>query len=288
MTGYGQAQWQRAGRSVSVEVRAVNQRFLEVKLNMPREYFPWEAELRTLVQEHVARGKVDISIFRGGTNGNEVTVEANVPLAKEYVAAWRTLQQALHLSGDIDLGLLQGRSELLRVVERRGDASTEIEAVRATLKRALQVFNRDREREGRALTRDMNTRVQRLRQLQKGISRRVTQLLPQLAARLRQRLATLLEGKDIKDERIVQEAALITERSDVTEELVRLQSHLTALADLLRGREPAGKKLDFLLQEVHREFNTIASKSADLEVTNLTLEARSEIEKLREQVQNVE
>jgi len=288
MTGYGQAQWRRAGRSVSVEVRAVNQRFLEVKLNMPREYFPWEAELRTLVQEQVARGKVDISIFRGGANGSEVTVEANLALAKEYVEAWRALQQALHLSGEIDLGLLQGRSELLRVVERRGDPGTELDAVRATLKRALRVFNRDREREGRALTRDMMARVQQLRQLQKRIALRVTQLLPQLAARLRERLTTLLEGRDIKEERVMQEAALIVERSDVTEELVRLQSHLTALADLLRGRESAGKKLDFLLQEVHREFNTIASKSADLEVTDLTLEARSEIEKLREQVQNLE
>ena len=288
MTGYGQAHWQRTGRSVSVEVRAVNQRFLEVKLNMPREYLPWEAELRALVQEQVARGKVDIAIFRGGTNGGEVTVEANVALAKEYVAAWRKLQRALHLPGDIDLGLLQGRSELLRVVERRGDAGAEIAAVRTTLQRALHAFNRDREREGRTLGRDMTARVRRLRQLQDGLARRVAQLTPQLAARLRQRLATLLEGKDVKEERIAQEAALLAERSDVTEELVRLQSHLTALADLLRGREPAGKKLDFLLQEVHREFNTIASKSADREVTNLTLEARSEIEKLREQVQNVE
>ena len=266
----------------------MNQRFLEVKLNMPREYSPWEAELRALVQEQVARGKVDISIFRGGANGGQVTVEANIALAKEYVAAWRKLQHALHVPGDVDLGLLQGRSELVRVVERRSDAGAEIDSVRTTLRRALRAFNREREREGRALTRDMIARVRRLQQLQKGIARRVEQLLPQLAARLRQRLATLLEGKDIKEERIAQEVALITERGDVTEELVRLESHLAALGDLLCAREPAGKKLDFLLQEVHREFNTIASKSADLEVTNLTLEARSEIEKLREQVQNVE
>jgi uncharacterized protein (TIGR00255 family) len=288
MTGYGQAHWQRPGRSVSVEVRSVNQRFLEVKLNMPREYYPWEAELRALVQEQVARGKVDIAIFRGGANGGQLMVEANVALAKEYVAAWRKLQRSLHLPGDVDLGLLQGRNELLRVVERRGDAGTEIAAVRTTLQRALRAFNRDREREGRALGRDMGARVRRLQQLRERLAQRAAQLTPQLALRLRQRLSTLLEGKDIKEERIAQEAAVLAERSDVTEELVRLQSHLSALADGLRGREPAGKKLDFLLQEVHREFNTIASKSADLEVTNLTLEARSEIEKLREQVQNVE
>jgi uncharacterized protein (TIGR00255 family) len=288
MTGYGQAQWQRGGRSVSVEVRAVNQRFLEVKLNMPREYFPWEAELRALVQEQVARGKVDVSVSRGGTNGTQVTVEANLALAKEYVSAWRKLQHALDVPGDIDLGLLQGRSELLRIVERRGDAGAEIDAVRSTLQRALRAFNRDREREGRTLGRDMTARVRTLQRLRAGIAGRVGQLTPQLAARMRQRLTTLLEGKDVKEERILQEAALLVERSDVTEELVRLESHLTALATLLRDRAPAGKKLDFLLQEVHREFNTIASKSADLEVTNLTLEARSELEKVREQVQNVE
>ncbi len=288
MTGYGQAQWQRAGRSVTVEVRAVNQRYLEVKLNMPREYFPWETELRAVVQEQVARGKVDVSIFRGGANESQVTVEANVALAKAYVAAWRSLQRTVRVPGAIDLALLQGRNELLRVVERRGDASAEIGAVRATLQRALRAFNREREREGRALGRDMTARVRRLQRLQRGIAGRAAALTPQLAARLQQRLATLLDGKEISEERLAQEAALLAERSDVTEELVRLRSHLEALTALLRGREAAGKKLDFLLQEVHREFNTIASKSADLEVTNQTLEARSEIEKLREQAQNVE
>jgi uncharacterized protein (TIGR00255 family) len=288
MTGYGRAHWQRAGRSITVEIRAVNQRFLEVKLNMPREYLPWEADLRAAVQTDVARGKVDVSIFRGGADGGEVTVEANVPLAKAYVAAWQRLQHALRISGEIDLGLLQARSELLRVVERRGDAQAEMDDVTATLQRALRAFNRDREREGRALARDMAVRVRRLQHLQRRVAQRAAQLTPQLAARLRQRVTALLDGKDITEERLLQEVALLAERSDVTEELVRLDSHLRALAALLRGRAPAGKKLDFLLQEVHREFNTIASKSADLEVTNLTIEARSEIEKLREQAQNVE
>lgn len=288
MTGYGQATWQQGGRSLTVEIKAVNQRFLEVKLNMPREYQPWEAELRALVQEHVARGKVDIAIFRGGTNNGQVAVEANVALAKAYVDAWRQLQRSLHLPGEIDLNVLQGRSELLRVVERRNDPSGEIVAVRTALKRAVQAFNRDREREGRALTRDMTARVRHLQQLQRRIAKRVTALTPQLAARLRQRVAALLEGKEIKEERLLQEVALAVDRSDITEELVRLASHLDGLGALLRSHEPAGKKIDFLLQEVHREFNTIASKSVDLEVTNATLEARSEIEKLREQVQNVE
>jgi len=288
MTGYGQATWQRGGRAMTVEVRAVNQRFLEAKLNMPREYMPWEAELRALVQESVARGKVDIAIFRNGGSNGAVAVEANIPLAKAYVEAWRELQRVLKLKGEVDLNLLQGRNELLRVVERRSDASGEIAGVRAALKRALAAFNRDRDREGRALARDMAARIRHLQRLQRQIAERAALLKPALAERLRQRVGTLLEGKDISQDRVLQEVVLVIERSDVTEELVRLQSHLQALADLLRSHEPNGKKIDFLLQEVHREFNTIASKSTDLQVTDTTLEARSEIEKLREQIQNVE
>jgi uncharacterized protein (TIGR00255 family) len=288
MTGYGQSAWQRRSRSLTVEVRAVNQRFLEVKLNMPREYLPWEAEVRALVQAHVARGKVDVSITRAGQSVEQMTVEANVPLAEAYVTAWRRLQRTLQLPGEIDLGLLVGRNEFFRVTERRSDPTGEIPALRATLRRALQAFNREREREGRMLGRDMLARLRRLQQLQRNIHRRAEVLAPEMAARLRQRVTTLLDGRDVAEDRVLQEVALLAERSDVTEELVRLHSHLEALGTLLRGRDPVGKKLDFLLQEVHREFNTIASKSADLTVTNLTMEARSEIEKLREQAQNIE
>jgi uncharacterized protein (TIGR00255 family) len=288
MTGYGQGVWQRGGRAVTVEIKAVNQRFLEVKLNMPREYQPWDAELRALVQEHVARGKVDIAVFRGGPANGQVSVEANVALAGAYVEAWRQLQRDLRLPGTIDLNILQGRTELLRIVERRNEPSGEIDAVRTTLRRALRAFNRDREREGRMLARDMTARVRHLQQLHRRIAKRVSVLAPQLAERLRQRVAALLDGQAVTEERVLQEIALVVDRSDVTEELVRLASHLDGLGSVLRSREPAGKKIDFLLQEVHREFNTIASKSVDLEVTNHTLAARSEIEKLREQVQNVE
>ena len=291
MTGYGQARSHQGSRTLTVEIRAVNQRFLEIKLNMPREYLPWEADLRTLIQGQVARGKIDVAIGRGtgnSTDPDSVAVEPNVPLARAYVDAWRELQRALRLPGEVDLGLLQGRTDLVRVVERRTDASAEIDLVRSVLERAVQAFNRDREREGRALGRDMLGRTRRLGQLRDRIARRATALGPQLAARLRERLATLLEGKDVKEDRLVQEVAFLVDRSDVTEELVRLRSHLQGLRTLLQSREPIGKKLDFLLQEVHREFNTIASKSADLDVTNLTIEARSEIEKLKEQTQNVE
>ena len=162
MTGYGQASWQRGAQTLSLEIKSVNQRFLEVKLNMPREYAPWETELRGLVQEHVARGKVDVAVFRGGVTKTELSVEINLPLAQAYVDAWRQMKQRLGLVGDVDLTFLQARPELLRVVERKADPSGEIDAVRATLRKALRAFNRDREREGRALAQDMRARVRRL------------------------------------------------------------------------------------------------------------------------------
>ena len=288
MTGYGQASWQGKGCKITVEVRSVNQRFLEARFNLPREYVPWEAELRDSLQSVVARGKVDVNVNRSGSIENEFTVEVNTRLARAYVSGWRTLQAALHLDGEIDLRFLLARPELVRVVERRNEPAGELRHVRQALRQALRAFAREREREGRVLARDMQQRVVRLTGLLRRMRARAAATTPDLAERLRQRVDTLVAGVAVAEERLAQEIALLVARSDVTEELVRLESHLRAMRDLLRSREPVGKRLDFLLQEIHREVNTIASKSNDLATTQLTLEARSEVEKLREQVQNVE
>ncbi|HYD49805.1 MAG TPA: YicC/YloC family endoribonuclease [Terriglobales bacterium] len=288
MTGYGQAITTQGKRSFTVEVRAVNQRFLEVKLNMPREYLPWEAELRSLVQESVGRGKLDVSVGRGGHDASQPQVEPNLELAEAYLRAWTELQKKLALPGEIDISFLLSRPDVMRISEQRSDPAQDIPALRSALAKALEVFNRDREREGKVLGRDMLNRTRRLQQIQKEIAKLANSLKPQIEARMRQRLDTLLDGREIKEERLLQEVALIADRSDVTEEIVRLGSHLQTLASLLKSSDQIGKKLDFLLQEVHREFNTIAAKSNELTVTNLTMEAKAEIEKLREQSQNIE
>ncbi len=288
MTGYGQSTQRSGARSLSVEIRSVNQRFLEAKFNMPREFFPWEAELRGIVQDQVGRGKVDINISRGGNGASESSVEINLDLARSYVECWRKLQRTLKLPGAIDVSMLVGRAELVRVVERKSDAEAEIALVRDTLKRALAAFNRDREREGKALGKDVAQRAKRLQHLRGLIAKRVAGLGPVFAERIRTRVRALLEGREISEDKLLQEVALVVDRGDVTEELVRLDSHLAALAQIPKSTESTGKRFDFLLQEVHREFNTIAAKSADLEVTNHSIEARTEIEKLREQAQNVE
>lgn len=288
MTGFGQASWQGKGYKISIEMRSVNQRFLEARFNLPREYLAWEGELRSVVQEHVARGKVDVNVTRSGPLVSEFAVEVNTPLGRAYVNGWRQLQKALHLAGQVDIQFLAGRSDLVRIAERRTEPGSELRRVHQVLRQALRAFNREREREGRALGRDMLQRVVALTRLAQRLRTRVAAVAPQLRARLEQRVATLIAPASVDQERLAQEIALLVTRSDITEELVRLETHLTALRRHCSSRTPAGKAMDFLLQEIHREVNTIASKSNDLAVTDLTLEARAEIEKLREQVQNVE
>ena len=289
MTGFGQASWQGGGRRLSVEVRSVNQRFLDVKLALPRECQAWEAPLRELVSGVAERGKVEVTVFRAGSAADDFTVEVNEPMARAALAGWQTLQRTLKLPGTIDISMLMARGgELVRVVERRADASADLPRVRTLLLAALKDFNRARDREGKALGADMRARLKTLRKVHAALSKRSAALVPELARRLEERLAALLGREGVSPERLAQEAALLAERADVTEELVRLDSHLTRLTELLGQRGPIGKPIDFLIQEIHREINTIGSKSADLEVTNLTLAARAEVEKLREQTQNVE
>lgn len=289
MTGFGQATWQSGGKRLSVEVRSVNQRFLDVKLSLPRECQAWEAELRELVSGVAERGKVDVTVYRAGTSGDDFTVEANETLARAILAGWQGLQRQLKLPGAIDIGLLMARgTDLVRVVERRADASADLPQVKRLLTAALKDFNRSRDREGRLLQADMQARLKHLRAIYGALQKRTTALVPELARRLGERVAQVLGKGTVGEERLIQEAALLAERCDVTEELVRLDSHLDRLGELLRQKGSVGKAIDFLIQEIHREVNTIASKSADLEVTTLTLEAKGEIEKLREQVQNVE
>ena len=289
MTGFGQASWQGNGRRLSVEVRSVNQRFLDVKLSLPRECQAWEAELRDLVSGVSERGKIDVTVFRAGSVADDVSVEVNEALARLVTDGWRTLQRRLKLPGTIDVATLLSRGgDLVRVVERKADASADLPRVRTLLVAALKEFNRARDREGKALAADMQGRLKSLRRLHAALRARTAALVPELARRLQERVTALFGKHAVSEERLVQEVALLAERADVTEELVRLESHLGRLGELLRQRGSVGKAIDFLIQELHREVNTIASKSADLAVTNLTLEARAELEKLREQTQNVE
>jgi uncharacterized protein (TIGR00255 family) len=289
MTGYGTAATAVPGGRVTVEVHSLNQRFLDVRIVAPREYAPWEGELRDLVRAAAARGRIELLVNRTvGANGQRFRVEVRSDLARAYVAALRRLKREMRLAGEVDVALLRGMPELVRTVEQAADPAREMPAVRRAVRRALAALDRERRREGGHLGRDMSARVGALARIARTLEGRLPAAVRDLQRRAAERVTRLAAGVPVDAQRLAQEAAILAERGDVTEELVRLGSHLEALRGLLRAREPTGKRIEFLLQEVHREVNTIGSKMLDPRVSGLVLDAKAEVEKLREQVQNVE
>jgi len=290
MTGFGAATLALANKTrgaISVETKSVNQRFLDLKLSLPKEYAAWEADVRKLVQERVGRGRVELYVSREGSTNGRPRVEIDEDLARAYVTEWRRLKKSLKLSGDVDLALLRGVPDLYRPRESGAAPEAERAALLRVVGKALRELERARLREGGNLATDMRARTHALEKLAVFMAERADVSRLDARRRIEERLRELLAG-NVDETRLVQEAAFQVERSDVTEEIVRLRSHLSGLRDLLEADDAVGKRIDFLLQEVQREVNTVASKSSDLRLTQLAVEAKGEIEKIREQVQNIE
>jgi uncharacterized protein (TIGR00255 family) len=287
MTGYGAAAEAIPGGRITIELRTVNQRFLDVRVTAPREYAPWEATCRELVQKHVARGRVEVYVNRHAPSRGRTRVVLNVEAARDYAAAWRKVAGELGVKGELDLGLLRG-SEIFETVEMPRDLHKEFPVAGRVLARALATLDKARAREGRNLQRDMNARLTRLAAIERTIRAHAAAVAGELQTKVNDRLQSVLKGSTVDPARVAQEVAYLAERSDVTEELVRLRSHLDELKKLLVSGGPCGKQIEFLLQETHREINTIGSKVNQLEITRLVVEAKGEVERLREQVQNVE
>lgn len=289
MTGFGGAQAAVQGGRVNVEVRSVNSRFLELRIGLPREQQALEAELRKIVQAEIQRGRVEVNVRREGRAAKRTRVEVDLRLAREVAAAWRRVGRELRLAGDLDLAFLRSAGgDIVRAVEEVPDPARDARAIRTALRRALQAHGKEREREGGHLERDMRKRLKALLRLRQRAERLSAGLRKVLAEKLNSRIADLMGDEAPEPARLVQEVALAVDRGDVSEELARLESHLAALGDLLGAKDPVGKRIEFLLQEILREVNTIGSKANHLPLTEAVLEAKGEIEKLREQVANVE
>jgi len=292
MTGYGNGTATFSGGRVTVELRAVNHRFLELKMPLPREMLAYEQELRTLIETHIKRGKLDMLLTSSGKPLRTYTIQPNLALARAYHDAVQQLQREAGVKGELDLAFLSAHPELFQVQEQQSTIEPQAEAVKKALSTALTALERQRVREGKFLQRELQTRVSALDQIRRKIKARSSIVYENTKERLKDRVQHLLnglrEGVEIDQSRLLQEVATVAQRGDITEELVRLQSHLEALNGHLRAAEPVGKRIDFLLQEVQREVNTIGSKADDVEVRHLVVAAKEEVEKLREQVQNVE
>ena len=290
MTGYGRGEAAGARTILSVECKSVNHRHLDVSLKLPRVLGPFEADARRLIQAAVQRGRVDVSatvMAPEGTVLNPLTV--NLAQAKEYAEAARTLAAALDLRDGPSLGWVMGQSGVLT---REEQAPLSAEEAWPLLERALssalaELVDR-RETEGRALGQELSSLGATLAAHVDTVARRAPMAVERRAARLRERMQAMLAGAEIDPSRLATEVAVWADKTDVSEELARLRAHLAQLGALLAGDGQVGRTLDFLIQEINREVNTIGSKADDLEISQAVIAAKSTLEKMREQVANLE
>ncbi|MDR5689522.1 MAG: YicC/YloC family endoribonuclease, partial [Armatimonadota bacterium] len=292
MTGYGAAEPSADGGRWWVEVRSTNHRFLEVVVRLPRELGALEDRVRAAVAERVRRGRVEVLVREdSGLRPREAVVDTE--LARRYADALERLRRELGLAEPVTLGALLALPEVVRLEEARPDPEATWEALHPVLQRALERLVDMRTKEGGRLAADLRERLARLESWVERVAQRAEELPRAYAQRLRQRVAELLRSLEVDqppdEARLALEVAAFADRCDVREELVRLRSHLEEARALLEGPDGSvGRKLEFLLQEMQREVNTVGSKAADLEVTRAVVEMKSELEAIREQVQNVE
>lgn len=288
MTGYGSGAVSFSGGRISVEIRTVNHRFLEIKMPLPREFFPWESEFRTTIESHLKRGRVEMTLTCQGRPARTYTVQPNTALAQAYHTALQRLYRTLGQKEVVDLSFLTARPDFFHITEQQHAVEDEIRAAREALQSALHALNRQRTREGKFLQQELRQRATSLEKKRRAIQERSRIAQETNRQRLTERVASLIKGIEIDQSRLLQEVVSLTQKSDITEEIVRFHSHLKALTDLIRAPDPVGKRIEFLLQEIQREINTIGAKSDDVTIRHAVVAAKEEVEKLREQVQNVE
>lgn len=288
MTGYGSGTAKVPGGRVSVEVRSVNQRFLDVSFKGPREYIGLERDVVAIVRAAVRRGKVDVFVTKTLDATDPNAVRADVDLAKGYSAALTQLAAAIGSDAQPTLELVASQRGVLVVGGFTPDAELDAEGVAAAVTEAVAAMVVMREDEGARLAHDLRDNIARLSELTEDLEKRVPILVEDYRKALRERLNELLAEHAMDEGRLAQEVALLAERSDIHEEIVRLRSHLEQLGAFLDAGGEVGRKLDFLLQEVYREINTSGSKAGESEAARIVVEMKSAAERMREQAQNIE
>ena len=294
MTGYGRAQRLADGRDVLVEIRAVNHRYYEFSARLPRTCLYLEEKLKGFLNGRIARGKVEVSVTITRPDGKDAQIAVNRSVAEGYVHALRTLNEELGcdekawLEDDLKLSSLLRLPELFTVTKEQDDEQAVWAIVSEAADEALGSFLTMREAEGERLAADLLQKLTGLEQMLGEIESIQPSVAESYRERLYARLTEILSDTNIDEQRILTEAAIFSEKTAIDEETVRLHSHIAQFRTLLAADEPVGRKLDFLVQEMNREVNTIGSKAQDLRITKLVVDMKSEIEKLREQIQNIE
>lgn len=288
MTGFGRERQIIGGKEYLVEIKSVNSRYCELTVKVPRNYTYLEEKLKSLVKSRLSRGKAEVWLSVTEIEGRETSVTVNLPIVKNYLEEMRNCGAELNLMDDLKLSDIFRMTDAFTVVRTEADEETIWNNVQSVANKALDNFTAMREKEGEKLKNDLLSKIDNIEEM----INKVEELSPETVAAYRERLYTklkeVLEDKQIEEQRILTEAAIFADKVAVDEETVRLHSHFKQFREMTSATEPIGRKLDFLVQELNRETNTIGSKAQDLQITKIVIEVKSEIEKIREQIQNIE
>ncbi len=288
MTGYGRGEAVLHDRAITVEVRAVNNRYLDCAVKIPRVYVFAEEAIKARVQSQVGRGKLDVFVTIDASAADQVAVTLNRPVADGYYAALTQMKETYGLAEPVSLSLLSRFPDVFLVEKAQGDSDVIEGDILQVLDQALADFNAMRAREGAKLAEDIRAKGEAIAALVTQVEARSPETVAAYREKLRQKMQEVLENTQMDESRILTEAALFADKVAVDEETVRLRSHLAQLGEMLQAQGPIGRKLDFLIQEFNREANTIGSKCSDVDLARVVVDLKGEIEKIREQVQNIE
>ena len=289
MTGFGRAECQDGDYSYKAEIRSVNNRFIEINTRLPKAFLDLELPLKKLVKSHCARGSINVTITLANANGNpgDWEIKPNLPLASQYVEALKEIQTSLGLEGKVNIDSIIGLRDIIKVEPVTIDPAKESLLLNIA-ESALASLQKMREEEGKYLQNDLSERIDTIEIHAEQIKTRQPEIIQEYKARLKEKIKLLNDGIEIDESRLAQETAILADRCDITEEITRFVSHLKQFRKLFESTEPMGRKLEFITQEINREVNTMGSKSSDTQVANLVIEIKSALEKIREQLQNIE
>lgn len=288
MTGFGRGEHEEFGRSYIVEIKSVNHRYSDISVKLPKQLSYLEDTIRKIVSEHISRGKIDIYITQNKYSEDEIKVTVDKALVSSYIKALNELRDTYKLEDDITVSNVSRFPDVLMVDRVEDDKDKVWNTLSAAIEESLKNLTEMREREGQKLFDDLTKRADYIRSMVDEIKGRSPIVVQEYKTKLEERIKQLLDDVPVDESRIAQEVAIFADKSSITEEIVRLYSHIDQLQSILGEDDPVGRKLDFLVQEMNREINTIGSKASDIIITRYVVDVKSEIEKIREQIQNIE
>lgn len=288
MTGYGRGYAELNDRAFTVELKSVNNRYLDINIRYPKHLMSMEDKVRKYISNIISRGKIDVFITQEKFNQADIEVKLDENIANAYCEAFKVMSSKLNLVNDITVSRLSKFPDVLSVEKKEEDAEEIWLILKQALDNALNMFIDMRQKEGLKLSEDLLERCNLVNSLVCKIEERTDLVVAEFREKIYNRVSEYLKDVEVDEARLLNEVAFFADKCNITEEIVRLKSHIKQFKDSLNLNEPVGKKLDFIVQEMNRETNTIGSKSNDLTITNIVVEIKSEIEKIREQIQNIE